>query len=192
MLSFLLLLSGSDSSLHFTEFALVFSVSKYLHTSLLFSLHSQQLFGFFCIRFQHFLFSKLVLSFIHYCLFLGSVQSFEMIWLNTVTGETWLLSSRVFSHKVVIQCKVFVMSSLQLFFSKPCSILISLFFRHLSICILVCYFHCFPLSCMLRLRILKQLVEMLCLLEESIVSGSFLLLVKFFLSDLLGGPVSLL
>ena len=89
-------------------------------------------------------------------------------------------------------CVVLVEFSLVLLVSKPCGISVSLLLRHLKVSLFVRDLHLLSLLFVSCLCLLKQLGEMILLLEESIVSGPLLLLEELLLANLLGSPVSLL
>ena len=190
--SLLLLLSGPYASLHFAEFALVFSVSKDLLASLLLSLHGQQFLSFFFVGLEHLTFSQLVLPLVHYRLLLCCIESLEMIWFNTMRGKARDFSGWVLSHEVVSFCEALVVSSLHLLLSQPSSILISFFLGNLRVGLFICNLHIPSCLIVLGLCLFEQLVEVLCLLVECIISGPFLLFVEFLLPNLLIRPISLL
>ena len=192
MFCLLLSLRLLHSCCNLSQLSFVLSICKHLHPSLLLSLHCQQLFCLFLICFEHLSLSELIFSLIHDCCLLLRIKAFKMVWLDSVGSKRWLLSSRVFCHEIMGQCKILVMFSLHLLFGHPSYVFIPLLLCHLCICLLVCDFHISSCLSMLLLCFVEKFIEMESLLSESTVSCLLLLFKELLLTNLLRSPVGLL
>ena len=106
-------------SLHLSMFILNLSVtslhgsiSQNLLSSLLFKLHSVELVLLVQLSFHHVCLSNLLSSLIPHLVNLSLVESFKVIWLDSVWSQHARFSGWVLRHKIMRLCKFYFMSFL--------------------------------------------------------------------------------
>ena len=192
LVSFLLLLSGPCAVGDISQSTLVLAVGKNLLSAQVLLLLSPESLCVLLILLRHFSLTHLLWTLVHDCPRLLRVESLEVIGLDTVRSQHWLLSLWVLSHKVVIIGVINIGARLELLVSSLGIVLVALLFGHLGVGILHGLLHGGTCGWMLVLRLVKQVVEVQSLLIVCVLIESLLVRIELTLADLLVNPVLLL
>jgi hypothetical protein len=114
MFVFLLFLGSADTNCHFAGHSFKLSILSNLKSANLFLLDSPLPFFFFLSLLGGLLLSNLFSSFVENSLLLLLIESFKVVWLNSVGSKHGLFSSGVFSHEVMVQRVVYFDVSINL------------------------------------------------------------------------------
>ena len=192
MLVLLLLLSGTGTNGDLTLLLLQLTIGEDLLSAKVLLLEGpQSLFFLLCVL-EHLGFLHLESSLMHDRILLLLGESLEVVRLDTVGGQHGLLSGWVLSHEIVVEGKVLLVASLVLHLGLVGGLSISLFLGELEVGVGVGLLHGGPVSSMVLLGIVEELVKVKSLLVVSILEELLLLIVEVLLSDLLFDPVLLL
>ena len=192
MLHFLLLLGGSCTLCYSTVLFLHLTIGEDLLSPEMLLLHCPESFLLLLCLFKHLSFFDLKGSLVHYISSLLGTESLEVVWLYSVRCKHRLLSLWILGHKIVCQSKVLLMVALELSICVICCLSILLLLCKLAVCICSSFLHCSQCISFVFLCFLEQFVKMKGLGFMLVMIELCLILVQFFLSNLLLNPVFLL